>query len=391
MRKPAVSALFFVVVFASGLAAQSLSPGIPSNLPTEKTVSSVSYLPDARIESHAVLSPEVALAPTVCTPNATTYCANNNRFQVQIIFSAPSVGITNAPAQAVSLTGDTGYFWFFSANNVEVVIKVVDGRAFNGFFWVFYGALSDVSYVITVIDTQTGAIKTYSNSAGSLASVADTAAFAGTSCSFTVGLATPASFPSGGGSGTVSVAAASGCAWTSTSNSSFVNITGGSSGTGNGTVSFSVLSNGSTSTRSGSMTIAGQTVTITQAGVSGGGSYDGVWSGITNQTCQPNPCNVNWTISNNNLARFEMQYSGTVCGLLLGTTTITYTPARTINPASFNVTSTGSSGLRGDFNVNIVANSTSSASGSGSVTVIISPPFGTCTTTNPVSFTAVKS
>jgi len=87
MRKPAVSALCFVVVFASGLAAQSLSPGI---LPTEKTVTSVSYLPDARIESSVVLSPEVALAPTVCTPNATTYCANNNRFQVQAIFSAPS-------------------------------------------------------------------------------------------------------------------------------------------------------------------------------------------------------------------------------------------------------------------------------------------------------------
>jgi hypothetical protein len=389
MRKLAVSALFFVVVFASGLAAQSLSPGI---LPTERTVTSVSNLPDARVESRIVLSPEAALAPTVCTPNATTYCANNNRFQVQIIFSAPSVGITNASAQAVSLTGDTGYFWFFTSNNVEVVIKVVDGRAVNGFFWVFYGALSDVAYTITIVDTQTGAIKTYSNLAGSLASVADTAAFAGTTCSYTVGLATPASFPSGGGSGTASVAAASGCAWTATSNSSFVNITGGSSGSGNGTVSFSVLSNGSTSTRSGSMTIAGQTVTITQAGVStGGGSYDGVWSGITNQTCQPGPCNVNWTISNNNLVRFEMQYSGTVCGLLLGTTAITYTPARTINPASFNVTSTGTSGLRGDFNVNIVANSTSSAGGSGSVTVIISPPFGNCTTTNPMSFTAVKS
>ena len=121
------------------------------------------------------------------------------------------------------------------------------------------------------------------------------------------------------------------------------------------------------------------------------GPYDGVWTGTTNQTCQPGPCNVTWTISNNNLLRFEMQYSGTVCGLLLGTTTITYTPARTINPASFNVTSTGSSGLRGDFNVNVVTSSTSTASGSGSVTVIISPPFGNCTTTNQISFTAVKT
>jgi hypothetical protein len=75
------------------------------------------------------------------------------------------------------LTSDTGYFWFFSSNNVEIVIKAVDGRAFNNFFWVFYGALSDVEYTITVTDTVNGTVKTYPNSAGHLASIADTAAF----------------------------------------------------------------------------------------------------------------------------------------------------------------------------------------------------------------------
>jgi hypothetical protein len=117
--------------------------------------------------------------PSTCTSNATTLCLNNSRFQVQAIFSAPTLGITNAPAQAVPLTGDTGYFWFFSANNVEIVLKAVDGRAFNNHFWVFYGALSNVEYTITVTDTSTGAVKPYHNTAGNLASVADTAAFAG--------------------------------------------------------------------------------------------------------------------------------------------------------------------------------------------------------------------
>jgi len=77
----------------------------------------------------------------------------------------------------VPLTSDTGYFWFFSANNIELVIKAVDGRAFNNKFWVFYGALSNVEYTITVTDTLTGAVKTYVNPFGQLASVADTAAF----------------------------------------------------------------------------------------------------------------------------------------------------------------------------------------------------------------------
>ena len=117
--------------------------------------------------------------PPACTADATTHCLNDGRFRVSVIFSAPNLGITNAPGRAVSVTSDTGYFWFFSANNIELMIKVVDGRGFNGYFWVFYGALSDVEYTITVTDTATDAVKTYRNTAGHLASFADVAAFPG--------------------------------------------------------------------------------------------------------------------------------------------------------------------------------------------------------------------
>jgi hypothetical protein len=47
----------------------------------------------------------------------------------------------------------------------------------NGHFWLFYGALSDVQYTLTVTDTSSGAVRTYTNPAGQFASVADTAAF----------------------------------------------------------------------------------------------------------------------------------------------------------------------------------------------------------------------
>jgi hypothetical protein len=138
-------------------------------------------LPDiaavARQESAAITHLLSASTAQACTANDTTLCLNGGRFQVQVIFSAPSLGITNAPAHAVPLTSDTGYFWFFSASNVELVLKAVDGRSFNNHFWVFYGALSDVEYHITVTDTVTGAVKPYNNTAGHLASVADTAAF----------------------------------------------------------------------------------------------------------------------------------------------------------------------------------------------------------------------
>jgi hypothetical protein len=155
----------------SGAGASPAEQGA-SAVGTSPAIDEIVWAESARIAG--LLSPETSQA---CTANATTLCLNNGRFQVQAIFSAPSLGITNAPAQAVPLTGDTGYFWFFSANNVEIVLKAVDGRAFNNYFWVFYGALSDVEYTITVTDTSTGAVKPYHNTAGHLASVADTAAF----------------------------------------------------------------------------------------------------------------------------------------------------------------------------------------------------------------------
>jgi hypothetical protein len=77
----------------------------------------------------------------------------------------------------VPLTEDSGSFWFFSPNNLELMVKVLDGRFVNGHFWVFYGALSDVAYEITVTDTTTGQVRVYANAQGTVASRADTSAF----------------------------------------------------------------------------------------------------------------------------------------------------------------------------------------------------------------------
>jgi hypothetical protein len=105
-------------------------------------------------------------------------CMNASRFEISVDWRVPSQGRAGK-GFAIPLTADTGYFWFFTANNVEIVIKVVDGRAFNNFFWVFYGALSDVEYEITVTDIATGRVRRYENPQGRLASVADVTAFPG--------------------------------------------------------------------------------------------------------------------------------------------------------------------------------------------------------------------
>jgi hypothetical protein len=67
-----------------------------------------------------------------------------------------------------------------------------------------------------------------------------------------------------GGQGAVFVTANGGCGWTATSNVGWISITSSNSGTGNGTVTYSVLTNPYLSMRFGTMTVAGQTYTVTQ-------------------------------------------------------------------------------------------------------------------------------
>jgi ELWxxDGT repeat protein len=118
---------------------------------------------------------DTAAATGVCVPGAARLCLNGGRFAVEA--SWKDFGGHTGSGTAVALTADTGYFWFFNATNVEVVLKVLDGQPVNGRFWVFYGALSNVEYTLTVTDTLTGHIRTYTNPSGRFASIGDTQAF----------------------------------------------------------------------------------------------------------------------------------------------------------------------------------------------------------------------
>jgi len=84
-------------------------------------------------------------------------------------------------------------------------------------------------------------------------------------CTFSIA-PTSAPIAAAGASGTVTVTAGAGCAWTAVSNAGFITVLSGASGTGNGSVGYSVAANPSTSPRSGTVTIAGQTFTVNQAG-----------------------------------------------------------------------------------------------------------------------------
>ncbi len=64
----------------------------------------------------------------------------------------------------------------------------------------------------------------------------------------------------------MSVTASSGCTWSASTGYSWIHTS--SSGSGSGTASYTVDANSSTSARTGTMTIAGQTFTVNQAGLS---------------------------------------------------------------------------------------------------------------------------
>ena len=118
-----------------------------------------------------------------CEQTESRLCLLGNRFAIDVSFidpniKDPEVDPEGAATVASSLrTPNTGFFWFFNQENIELAVKVLDGRGINGKFWLLYGALSDVEYEITVTDTVTGQSKTYRNEAGSICGEIDTLAF----------------------------------------------------------------------------------------------------------------------------------------------------------------------------------------------------------------------
>ena len=103
----------------------------------------------------------VALPP--CAADAATLCLNDNRFRVRATY-ATAAGASGS-GQAVALTTDSGYYWFFDDANVEIVVKAIDACGLAGFdnFWLFATGLTNVEVTLDVVDTWTGDERVYRN------------------------------------------------------------------------------------------------------------------------------------------------------------------------------------------------------------------------------------
>jgi hypothetical protein len=162
-----------------------------ATLPANTTSLIVDSIPDGNFRAYRVrarnasgpssdsnvASTTTAVPIGACAEDASTLCLNGDRFRVRVAFE--DFQGAEGPATAQELTDDTGYFTFFDAANVEVVVKALDACAISERYWVFAGGLTNVEVILTVSDTTTGDTNTYFNSLGdAFLPVQDTGAFA---------------------------------------------------------------------------------------------------------------------------------------------------------------------------------------------------------------------
>jgi membrane-associated phospholipid phosphatase len=115
--------------------------------------------------------------PELCWRNINTLCLNNLRFMAKAVWRAADG--TTGMAVAVPGLDDSGQFYFFISDNIELNVKVLNGCGVNGHYWVFASGLTDLEVVLTVTDVKTGLMRQYFNPRGkAFAPVQDTAAFA---------------------------------------------------------------------------------------------------------------------------------------------------------------------------------------------------------------------
>jgi Putative binding domain, N-terminal/Viral BACON domain len=212
---------------AAGTGTASVNFTIAPNTGSARTASLV-------IADQMVKVTQEAVAPVDCSY---TVSARN--------VSAPASG---TDASSVSVTAPPRCKWLATSNSSWISVTGSTASSGNG-------------TVTFSISPNPGAARTGTLTVANQTVTVNQAAVP---CSYSV-TPTNVSIEPAGGTGTpISVSTLSGCAWTSASHVSWVTILSGASSTGGGSVTYSVQPN-TGAARNGTLTVAGQTVTISQA------------------------------------------------------------------------------------------------------------------------------
>ena len=135
---------------------------------------------DVLVNGADLFTLEAGIVPAPpCTPSTDALCLQDDRFTVRTLWRTGFGTRGKAPIVPGVTSDDSGLFYFFNANNWEILLKVLNGCGTNDRFWVFAAATTNVEYTITVTDTQEQQVKSYFNPMGPAAQpIQDTNAFA---------------------------------------------------------------------------------------------------------------------------------------------------------------------------------------------------------------------
>lgn len=120
--------------------------------------------PDGPADPEPPPDPDPDPEPEPCPDGA--LCLHGGEFEVSVTWTAGSEAGRGGPSALAGVDG--GLFWFFSANNPEMLVKVLDGCGVNGYWWVYVAAATDVGFEVAV-EGPGGDRKVYRHEAGDLA------------------------------------------------------------------------------------------------------------------------------------------------------------------------------------------------------------------------------
>ncbi len=125
------------------------------------------YLPDFdsgafQVCTSVPLPPHLPEAPEITT----VLPLLGGRFEATATWTT-AAGDTGS-GYAVPLSADSGYFWFFAPETLEILVKMVDACGEPGFenFWLFAGGLTDVQVHLSVRDSWSGQVVLHDNPLG---------------------------------------------------------------------------------------------------------------------------------------------------------------------------------------------------------------------------------
>ena len=185
-----------------------------------------------------------------------TFTANQSGCNFSVASNNVCVPADSASYSVSVLTKSTSCPWTASSNTPWILVNTSSGTG-DGM----------ASYSVT----QNTGVTARTGTLGAGGKIVTVNQFGASSCAFPI-VPSSQSFSGSGGSNTIAVSTPPcACSWTATPGATWITIDSGASGSGSGTVAYSVAPNSVNTARSSSITVAGQTFTVTQA--AGGCSY----------------------------------------------------------------------------------------------------------------------